>query len=275
MTTKNLIENNYTTLTKTEKKIADYILGGEGDSMMNVTLLEMAKQLRLGEASIIRFCRKIGFRGFQDMKIAMAIEKAREEDQGVPNEMDSGQAMEKIIQVIRNTNDCVNRDSLDRAVDMLESAVGLYFYGVGSSGVAAEIAEVRFVRAGKRCKSVKESHLQTIQSSVLNHSDVVVGISVSGMTMDLFNTLKLAKEAGSRLIVITNHENSVIAKIADCVLLSSAPESPVMGGTFASIISQLCVLDLLFTCYSMRNRESVNAFRDKVAISINQKLETK
>lgn len=275
MTTKNLIENNYSTLTKTEKKIADYILGDEEYSMINITLLELAKQLRLGEASIIRFCRKIGFRGFQDLKLTMAIESAKEEDKGELAEVDSGQSMEKMIRVIQNTNDCVNRERLDKAVDIMGTTEHLYFYGAGSSGITAEIAETRFVRMGRRCKALKDSHLQTVQSSIMDSSDVVVAISVSGMTTDLFNTLKIAKDAGSRIIAITNHEHSVIAEISDCVLLSSAPESPMTGGTFESIISQLCVLDLLFSRYSARNRESVNTFRDKVAISINQKFESK
>lgn len=272
MNTKEKIENNYSTLTKTEKKIANFILQDQECLLSNMTLLELAKQLRLGEASIIRFCRKMGFQGFQDLKLNMAIEAAREEDKGGSREIDHHREMEKMIHVIQNTDECVDWEKLEQAVKLMNTEGQLYFYGAGSSGLAAEIAETRFLRMGRRSKAVKESHVQTIQSAIMGPEDVLVAISVSGTTSDLCYAVKIAKNNGAKLITITNHENSPIAQMADCVLLTSAPESPVAGGTFGSIVSQLYVLDLLFSCYSANNREQVNSYRDKVAISINQKL---
>jgi len=272
MNTREKIENNYSTLTKTEKKIANFILQDLECLISNMTLLELATQLRLGEASIIRFCRKMGFQGFQDLKLNMAIEAAREEDKGGSGEIDHRREKEKMIHVIQNTDECVDWKKLEEATEIMSTKGHLYFYGAGSSGLTAEIAEARFLRMGRRSKAVKESHFQTIQSAVMGPGDVVVAISVSGATVDLYYAVKIARENGARLIVITNHENSPIAKMADCVLLTNAPESPVAGGTFSSIVSQLYVLDLLSSCYSAKNREQVNDYRDKVAISINQKL---
>ncbi len=272
MNTRDKIENNYFTLTKTEKKIANFILQEQNNSIVNMTLLELAKQLRLGEATIIRFCRKMGFQGFQDLKLNMAIETTREADKGEIGEIDHHQEMEKMIHVIRNTDECVDWKRLEEATELMSTNGSLYFYGVGSSGLAAEIAEARLLRMGRRGKAVKESHFQTIQSAIMGPDDLVVAISVSGTTIDLYYAVKIARDNGAKLITITNHENSPIARIADCVLLTNAPESPVTGGTFRSIVSQLYVLDLLFSCYSAKNREQVNSYRDKVAISINQKL---
>lgn len=269
------IESNYSTLTKTEKKIANFILQDQDCSLVNMTLLELSKQLKLGEASIIRFCRKMGFQGFQELKLNMAIETAREEDKGGGGEIDHRREMEKMIHVIQDTDECVDWERVKEAADLINTKGQLYFYGAGSSGLTAEIAEIRFLRMGRRSKAVKESHLQTVQSAIMGPDDVVVAISVSGTTNDLYHAVKVAKDNKAKLIAITNHENSSIAKIADCVLLTNAPESPVTGGTFESIVSQLYVLDLLFSCYSAKNREQVNSYRDKVAISISQKFEMK
>lgn len=279
MNTTDIIENNYSTLTKTEKKIANFILQDQAHSFINMTLLELSKQLRLGEASIIRFCRKMGFRGFQDLKLSMAIESAQDEEKnrtGNTGEVYSSSAVaEKMIRVIQNTDLCVNRRHLEQAVKLMGTEAQIYFYGAGSSGITAEIAETRLIRMGRRTKAVKDSHAQTIQAAIMSPDDVVVAISVSGATHDLFHALMIARDSGSKIIAITNHQNSPIAKIADCVLLTNAPESPITGGTFESIVSQLYVLDMLFSCYSANNREEVNSYREKVAISINQKFETK
>ena len=275
MKTKNLIEDKYITLTKTEKKIANFLLADENNLIINMTLQELSKELGLGEASIIRFCRKMGFRGFQDLKVSMAIENAKDEDEGEQREVDSSQTMEKMVRVIQDSNDRIDQDRLKIAVKLMEEKGQIYFYGAGSSGFTAEIAEARLLRVGKRSKAVKDSHLQTVQSAIMDSGDLVIGLSVSGTTSDLFQALKTAKDNGCALIVITNHENSPIAKLADCVLLTDAPENPVTGGTFTSIVSQLYVLDVLFSRYTAQNWQRSHSYREKVAISINEKLEDK
>ena len=275
MKTKNLIEENYITLTKTEKKIANFLLADQNYLIINMTLQELSKELGLGEASIIRFCRKMGFRGFQDLKVSLAIENAKDEETGVQEEVDSVQTMETMVQVIKNTNDGIRKKKIQDAVRMIEEKEQIFFYGAGSSGFTAEIAEARLLRVGKRCKAVKDSHLQTIQAAVMDSSDLVIGISISGTTNDLFQALKTAKDNGCTLIVITNHENSPIAKLADCVLMTHAPENPVTGGTFISVVSQLYVLDVLFSSYTAQNWQKTHSYREKVAISINEKLEDK
>lgn len=275
MKTKNLIEEKYLTLTKTEKKIANFLLEDQNYLVINMTLQELSKELGLGEASIIRFCRKMGYRGFQDLKVSMAIENAKDEETDEGQEVDSSQTMEKMVYVLESTNERIDRDRLLKAVNLMGEKDQIYFYGAGSSGYAAEIAEARLLRVGKRSKAVKDSHLQAVQSAVMDSSDLVIGLSISGTTNDLYQALKTAKDNGCALIAITNHENSPIAKISDCVLLTGAPENPVTGGTFTSIVSQLYVLDVLFSSYRAQNWQKAHSYREKVAISINEKLEEK
>jgi DNA-binding MurR/RpiR family transcriptional regulator len=271
MDIRDLIDNRYSEFTRTEKKIANFIGADGGDTIINMTLLELSKQLKTGEASIIRFCRKMGYDGFQDMKLAMAIEKAQDEEEeySVP---DNTRTMEKMTGVIKNTAANVSEQSIEKAVSMLSHDDELYFYGVGTSGIAAELAETRFLRTGRRCKAVVDSHLQSIQSAIMGEHDLIVAISVSGTTADLYGPLLTAKNNGCRIVAITNHENSRIAELSDCVILTSAPENPVTGGTFESIVSQIYVLDLLYECYVTENHEFVAGYRDKVAISINEKI---
>lgn len=267
------IERNYSTLTKTEKKMADFILQDQDGLIINMTIQELSRQLRLGEASVIRFCRKMGFEGFQTLKLSIAMENAKKpEKSGTDREV--SERLVKIFHTVKNTDGIVDRKVLEKAVDLLSESPMVYFYGMGSSGAVVEIADIRFVRMGGMSKALRDSHSQTAQSAIMNEKDVIVAVSVSGTTQDLYQTLKIAKDNGCRIIAITNHENSRIARLADYVLLSHAPENPMTGGSFESVISQLYVLDLLFLQYAARNEEKVDIYLEKAAIAISQKLES-
>ena len=133
MKTRELIEEKYLTLTKTEKSIANFILQDQTYSIINMTLLELSKRLQLGEASIIRFCRKMGFRGFQDLKLSMAIENAQEEDTKEAGEIDNNEIMENMVRVIQNTNTGIDREGIQQAIELMDDSENVLFYGSKSS----------------------------------------------------------------------------------------------------------------------------------------------
>ena len=69
----NIIESFYPSLSKQEKKVADYILEEKG-KISYQSLQEIGRKINVGEATIVRFVKKIGFNGFQDLKINIAKE---------------------------------------------------------------------------------------------------------------------------------------------------------------------------------------------------------
>lgn len=251
MKTRVQIEECYTSLTKTEKRIAEFILQDKDDSILTMTLSELSNTLKLGEATIIRFCRRIQFSGFQDLKLALALDRAqKQEKQVTENNSISSLVMQETVVALQNTNKSVKEEELCKAAAILADGGMVYFYGIGSSGIAALMAEDRFLRVGKACKAVNDPHLQRVQSAILGVKDIIVAISLSGSSNELYQALQIAKENGSTIIAITNHMESTIAKLSDCVLQTKGFESIVTGGTFISVISQLHVLDLLYTAFA-------------------------
>ncbi|MEG0423164.1 MAG: MurR/RpiR family transcriptional regulator [Erysipelotrichaceae bacterium] len=274
MRTKSIIESFYPTLTKTEKQIADFILHDHDNEIVCLSLSEVSSKLNIGEATIVRFCRKIDFKGYQDLKFAIALDDAKtEEIYDANNYLD---IIEKnIVDSIHDTKNIIDMKQLEKGVKMISDAEQLYFYGAGSSAFVAEMAEERFLRVGRRGKSIKESHLQCAQSSICNEKDVIVVISISGSTKDLYEAVHIAKENDCKIITVTNHINSPMAKISDCVLLTSGKENPITGGTMVSMISQMYTLDLLCSGYAMLNAEASYRYKEKVARAINKKLDQK
>lgn len=263
-----LIQNYYPNLTKAEKRIADFIIGSESDSLTTMTLVELAGRLELGEATIVRFCRKIGFKGFPDLKFALALDHSQ--IQPGPVEGSYLDAIEhNMASVIHQTRQLLDQSALERAIDLIIQSKHTFFYGAGSSGLVAAMAEERFLRFGQMTKSIRDSHAQYAHSAVCGREDVVVVFSLSGSTLDVYQAVGSARENGAVVVAITNHITSPIAKLADCVLLTCGREDLIEGSSLASMISQMYVLDALCATLIKRNRERSHRSMAKVAKSIN------
>ena len=271
MRIKQMIKEDYSEFTKMEKKIADFILGDDDNHIIAMTLAELSAKLELGEATIVRFCRKIKCKGFQDMKFAIALENTTVSTEvEVHNYLDLVE--NNMLNIIHETKKKADISQLEKAVNMISDTAYLYFFGLGSSGFIAQMAEERLLRVGYRSKAIVENHMQYAQSALCDEHDVIVAISLSGTTPELYDALCNAKENGCQLLAITDHMNSPIAKISDCVLLTNGIENPISGGTFTAMTSQIYVMDLLVTGYTRRHAEKVNYYKERVARSINRRF---
>ena len=268
-----IIKSCYPSLSKSEKKVADYILKEKG-KIIYQTLLEISQNIDVGEATIIRFVRKIGFSGFQDLKFEIAKEN-NTDNENIDNKSEYNNYenyieanAERIVQTITNTKATLVQDNLNLAIKMITDAKRVLFYGVGSSGFTANEAQVRFMRLGVMGNSVIDPHFQSMYSSISNNKDVIIVFSISGYTKDIIEAVKIAKEENTKVIAITSYILSPVAQLADCVLLTAAKENPLEGGSFTGKISQLYIIDLLCSEYLMQNKKSAVLKKQKTAKAV-------
>ncbi|HBM76350.1 MAG TPA: MurR/RpiR family transcriptional regulator [Clostridiaceae bacterium] len=268
--TKNIeVSKYYSQFTKSEKIIADYIEKDPG-TIGEMTLSDLSTLLNVGEATIIRFCRKIGFKGFQDFKFAVAVAEVNNDN--TSNVLSFQDNIENnIVRTIQNTKNNINDDILYKAISMINNTANIFLYGVGFSGYIAKIAEGRFLRVGKRTKAVCDPHFQCMQSSISNENDLIIGISLSGTTKDIIESLTIAREANAKIIVVTSNKQSKLTKLADCVLLTAKKENPLLGGSFSGMMSQMFALDMLCTGYALLNQKNSIKYMEKTAKSIMMK----
>lgn len=257
-----MIESCYPSLSKSERKVADYILQEKGNIIYE-TLLEISKKIKVGVATILRFVRKIGFSGFQDLKLQIAKDDEPVNETYHENYIDSIAA--NMTNTIQNTKNVLDSNQLRMAIEFIQSSNRLFFYGVGASGLAAYEAQSRFIRMGKTGLSITDSHFQLMYSSVCDENDVIIALSLSGYTKDIIESLKVAKKQKAKIIAITNYALSPVAQIADCVLLTAGKENLLDGGSLISKISQLYIIDLLCTGYALLNKESILSLKEKTA----------
>lgn len=267
MQTIGLIETCYPSLTKSEKKVADYILKHKKEGIEHITLSEFSRMLEVGEATIVRFCRKINMKGFQELKFTLAVESTEAEQ----NEEKREDIKQNLINTIEITDEMISQKKIDEAVELIKKAEDVYFFGIGTSGLSASMGEARLFRFGKKTKAVTDSHRQNMQASLCDKTSLIIAVSVSGETKDLIEALSLAKKAGAKILVITNHIHSSLAKLADCVLISYGKMNIINAGTFSTMVSQVFLLDLITSGYAIRYSEDAVKSKEKIARSVMNK----
>lgn len=246
----------HNSLTKTEKRIASAILASP-NLLSQSSLSEVAEQLNVGEATFIRFCRTLGFKGYTDFKLDLAIELATQEKQNNTlldsdiTESDTSEDIAKKLQttlnkVLNETINLIDFDELGKVVDILRSAKRIFLFGVGSSGLTAEDAKHKFMRIGLQVDASTNNHFMYMQASLMQEGDVVLGISHSGYSAETTQALNISKKNGAVTIAITHNLRSPITQVADYVLINGNRQGQMQGDSIGTKISQLFVLDLIY-----------------------------
>ncbi|MCE5168779.1 MurR/RpiR family transcriptional regulator [Paenibacillus profundus] len=273
-----LTRSMYPSLTKTEKKIADYVLK-DPDSVLYATVTDLAEKADAGETSVLRFCRNLGFKSYQDFKLSLAKDLVtplkHQESQIEENDELSIVAQKMTMENIASleyTLSLLNMNELQKAVDAILKAQRLFFMGVGSSAMTAMDAQYRFMRLGFVGEAVIDPHVMAMNATLMSSNDVVFGISTSGSTKDLVDTVRLAKENNVYFICLTSHAKSPITKYADSILLIRSRETPLQGGAFSSKMAQIHVLDILSTAVALKAKEKTYHAIQQTAKSVLDKL---
>jgi len=272
------IRSVYNSLTKAEKKVADYVLENP-EEVIYLSITELSERCNTGETTIVRFCRRIGLSGFQEFKLNLAKDVIKPETSihenvsfDDPIDIQVQKITNENVQAIANTTKLLSLEEVERAVDAIVKARKIDFYGVGASGYTALDAKYKFMRLGLNVDANLDAHIQAISAANLKEGDVAVGISFSGSTKDTVATCQLAKKSGATVICITNYARSPITTVADIVLLTSAKETPLRSGALTSKIAQLHVLDILYTAVAIRLKDKAVQALDKTAKAVLDKL---
>jgi DNA-binding MurR/RpiR family transcriptional regulator len=274
------IHSKYNNLTNTEKKVADYVLDNAA-SVVYMSITDLADTCGVGESSIFRFCRSLGYKGYQEFKIALAHTITVENE--IPQLTDRilmNDTIEQVASKVLTTNisalnetfKLIDYAKIDRVIDHLVQAERILFFGVGSSLMTAMEAQNKFMRITNKSMCSIDSHLQMMAASLMTERDVAVMISYSGSTKDTIEVAQKAKERGALVISITRFEKSPLTASSDLTLLCGANEGPLQGGSLSAKISQLYLLDVLYIEYFKRTYEQSTVNKENTAAAVTVKL---
>jgi DNA-binding MurR/RpiR family transcriptional regulator len=241
-----------------ERKVADMVLS-DVDFAMRASITELAQRADVSEPSVTRFCRAVGAHGLRDFKMQLAqsvaggmpyasTSVARDDDTQTLFDKVSEAAIEGITQA-RSAIDPV---AVNAALAALTGARRVYFFGVGSgSGLVAQDAALRFLRLDIAASAFTDAHLQRLYAGLLEPGDVAFAISHSGRSVEVNESMQIAKERGATTIALTN-VGSRLAWLVDIPLLLrvASPVDPNTPGV--SRLVHLCVMDALAIGVALR-----------------------
>lgn len=272
----NKIRAVYDSLSMKEQTVADYILENPQETI-HQTITELAENCHVAEATIFRLCKRVGFRGYQAFKIALAsdiiqpIENIHEEIKATDN---IGIIQRKLfkshIDALNETLSLMEEEELQKAIDAISNADKVDFYGSGGSATIALDAFHKMIRTGIPCSYQQDSHLQIMSAALLTPKSVAVGISHSGSNKDVIDAIRVAKENGATTIGITGYMKSPLTKIVDILLYTSSKETKFRSESMASRIVQLAIVDTIFVGVSLKRQdETINSLQKiRQAISV-------
>lgn len=267
------INNEYYRLTGSEKKVADYAaLHQRRTQYMSIS--ELAEEAGVAEATVSRFCRRLGYKGYNAFKLAVANSTAsREEGSPLAGEVlpeDSiGDMCQKLYtasqQALQQTLELIRPEQVRMAADLLAGAGKVLCMGQGGSMLLAHEAAHLFTTALPNFYAIGDTHLQAMSIAQLEPGDAVLYFSYSGSTRELSENLKLVRLRKGRSVLITRFPKSPGAAYADAVLQCGSTEGPIQGGSVAARVAQLYLLDVLFREVCRRDLEGCRRRREAVA----------
>ena len=248
-----MIQNMLDQLPASERKIAQFILENP-QSILNSTVNDIGLQANTSGAAVIRLCKSLGLNGFQDLKVRIAGDLVKPVEQGYRDiEPDESffsivqKTTSNSIQSIRDSEEIINYEELERAVQTLSNAQNIHFFGIGASHIIAVDAQQKFLRIHKNATAFTDTHLVATLIANANKEDVVFGISYSGETAEVMKVMSLAKERGIQTISLTKYGQSSVSSLADIKLFTAySGEAPFRSAATSSRLAQLFIIDILF-----------------------------
>ena len=253
----------YDSMGKAEKKIADFLLK-DPKAILPLSIVDFAEACGVGEATIVRFSKRLGLDGYQQLKIS----RAQEEDAPpVDNISKKDSAYDILTKVCRDINSSLEKtmvvidaDEIAKFCEAIMKAREVCIFGLGNSAAVALDVSHKFLRLGIKAHAFTDNHMQAIAASHLGRGDVAFAISHSGSSRDIIEAMEIAKNNGATTVAITKNGKAPIDKFCDVMLHTISDETNYRILGLSSRISQLAIVDAVYSylvCHLPHAKENI------------------
>jgi RpiR family carbohydrate utilization transcriptional regulator len=221
---------------------------------------EVGEMAQTSSATVVRCVQKMGFKGFHDLKLALANELAVFE-QGRSTEPTSGDprlaVLEQITRAgaesVRDAGALVDPAAFEAVVDAIAAARRVLFLGVGTSAPLCQDAAYRFAAIGVLAEAPADVHVQHVVARLLSSDDVCVVVSHTGSTRETLAAVQAAREARATTVAITSFATSPLTEVVDHVIVAGTRELALRLEAMASRLAHLALLDALLVAVAGRD----------------------
>ena len=265
----NTIKSVYPTLYDAERRAGEFILNYYTE-VINMTITELAEKTEVSDATIVRLCKKLGFKGFHHFKIALAQEIVQPTKEftttiSLDNIKDSVHNifMHK-IEEFKQTENFLDVNIVKQCLEIIKDCNCLYLFAVGNSLPVALDAAYKFSQIGIRTIVNNTPEMQVSSAYSMTEQDVALGISHSGSSKLLLLIFEIAQQRKAKTICITNYIRSPLAQISDYQLNTVNNSEVFYDGFDYTRIPETSIVDVLFLLLAkMYLKDSRQAIGDR------------
>jgi DNA-binding MurR/RpiR family transcriptional regulator len=237
-------------LSTAERRVGEFVLEN-AQLVATSAIADTAHAVGVSEATIVRFCRSVGYKGYLDFRFAltqMLADPLRSLHAEIQPDDNIGKIAERTIYSaiasLRDTLNEIDVSALEHAVKVASIAPYVMIIGVGTSAPFAVDLYHKLVRLGLPCEVIVDPYVQLLKVALMRPGSLVIAVTHSGASAEPVNTFRAARERGIQTLAITGTVPSPITQYADMVLRYTAHETrlePVIGR-----IAQLAMCDVFF-----------------------------
>lgn len=253
------IKEHYDNIFNAEKKVADFILNSP-EQAVNANVSELASFSGVSDATVIRFCKHIGYQGYYQLRINLSRDIGRKQVPQISLEGNPENAVMEKIQSMASyflaVGKQINPQNLLECVNAIKECNQVHIVAVGNTSPLSQYMGFRLGRLGIKCTYNVLPEYFMNHVNLADEDDMVIAISQSGLSRQVVQAMELAKDKGLRTIAITAYKNSPVSNAADLLLLTSIEN----GSTFDyyksySHFYETAVIDILL--HFLTNEEKI------------------
>lgn len=244
-----IIESNYDNFTNVEKNIADFFI--QNRKKMDFSAKTISERLYVSEASLSRFAKKCGYRGYREF-IYQYEENFVEKQESITG--NTRGVLNAYQELLNKTYSLVDEAQIVRITRYLNQAERVLVCGKGSSGLAASEMEIRFMRIGVDIDSILDTDLMRMQAVFQNERSMVFGISISGAKEEVLYLLKEAHRRGAKTVLLTAKNKDTFDEFCDEVVLLPSMRHLNHGNVISPQFPILVMLDIIYSYYIEKDK---------------------
>ena len=252
-----IIESNYNNFTMVEKNIADFFI--HNHEKMDFSAKTVAAKLFVSEASLSRFAKKCGYRGYREFVYQYEETLVEKKESMTGN---TRMVLNAYQELLNKTYSLVDEEQIGRIGKYLNQAERVFVCGKGSSGLAASEMELRFMRIGVDIDSLQDSDRMRMQAVFQDKRCLVFGISICGETEGVRYLLREAHKRGAKTVMITAQNKDSYAEYCSEVLLLPSLRHLNHGNVISPQFPILVMLDLIYSYYVEQDKPKKESFHD-------------
>lgn len=258
------IENSIPSLSKSERVVANYIIENP-EQVVYLSVAALADICCVSDPTVVRMCQKLGFSGYQSLKLAMAaavVSPSQTVHEDVTADDNMQAVTEKVFQsaiyALQFTRDTLDVRAMEESAQLLLSARKILIFGMGASGPIAADLHHKLLRLGLNATVYTDAHLQAIACSYLTAQDVVFAVSHSGSSKAVVDSASIAKKHGAKVITLTSSGKSPLSKLSNVSLTTTSKETKYRVVAISSRAAALTIVDAIYTYMAMRCEDAMS-----------------